>query len=54
VPSASTRPGTDKDPAAYNLYRIGGGAGAWECELVSRGLTASGEVSQQKRFTLIG
>ena len=54
VPSASTRPGTDKDPAAYNLYRIGGGPGAWECELLSRGLTASGEVSQQKRFTLIG
>jgi hypothetical protein len=52
VPSASTRPGADKDPAAYNLYRIGGGPGAWECELISRGLTASGEVSQQKRFTL--
>src|SRR5262249_54779318 len=30
VPSASTRPGADKDPAAYNLYRIGGGPGAWE------------------------
>ena len=52
VPSASTRPGADKDPAAYNLYRIGGGPCAWDCELISRGLTASGEVSQQKRFAL--
>src|SRR5262245_37961988 len=54
VPSASTRPGTNKDSAAYNLYRIGGGPGAWECELMSRGLTASGEVSQEKRFALTG
>jgi hypothetical protein len=54
VPSASTRPGTDKDPAAYNLYRIGGEPGAWECELISRGLDAPGEVSQQKRFKLTG
>jgi 3',5'-cyclic AMP phosphodiesterase CpdA len=54
VPSASARPGTDKDAAAYNLYRIGGESGAWQCELISRGLTASGEVAQQKRFMLSG
>src|SRR5215475_9327128 len=54
VPSASARPGTDKDPAAYNLYRIGGEPGAWECELISRGLATSGEVSQQKHFKLVG
>ncbi len=54
VPSASARPGTDKDPAAYNLYRIGGEPGAWQCELISRGLASSGEVVQQKRFMLSG
>ena len=54
VPSASARPGTDKDPAAYNLYRIGGEPAAWQCELISRGLASSGEVVQQKRFMLSG
>jgi 3',5'-cyclic AMP phosphodiesterase CpdA len=54
VPSASASPGTDKDPAAYNLYRIGGEPAAWQCELISRGLASSGEVVQQKRFMLSG
>jgi 3',5'-cyclic AMP phosphodiesterase CpdA len=54
VPSASARPGTDKDPAAYNLYQVGGETGAWQCELLSRGLTAAGEVAEQKRFMLTG
>jgi len=54
VPSASARAGTDKDPAAYNLYKVGGGPGAWQCELISRGLTAAGEVGEQKRFMLTG
>jgi len=54
VPSASARPGTDKDPAAYNLYQVGGEPGAWQCELLSRGLTAAGEVAEQKRFMLTG
>jgi 3',5'-cyclic AMP phosphodiesterase CpdA len=54
VPSASARPGTDKDPAAYNLYRIGGEPAAWQCELISRGLASSREVAQQKRFMLSG
>jgi 3',5'-cyclic AMP phosphodiesterase CpdA len=54
VPSASAVPGSDKDSAAYNLYRIDGGRGAWRCELISRGVTSSGEVAQQRRFTLIG
>ena len=52
VPSASARPGTDKDPAAYNLYRIGGEPAAWQCVLLSRGLASSGEVVQHKRFRL--
>jgi 3',5'-cyclic AMP phosphodiesterase CpdA len=54
VPSASAAPGSDKDNAAYNLYRVGGTRDAWQCELVSRGLASSGEVAQQKRFMLIG
>ena len=54
VPSASTTPGSDKDSAAYNLYRIDGARGAWQCELISRGLGPSGEISQQKRFMLLG
>ena len=54
VPSASAAFGSDKDAAAYNLYRIDGTRGAWKCELISRGLASSGEVAQQKRFMLIG
>ncbi len=54
VPSASAAPGSDKDNAAYNLYQVGGTRGAWQCELISRGLASSGEVAQQKRFMLIG
>jgi 3',5'-cyclic AMP phosphodiesterase CpdA len=54
VPSASAAFGSDRDAAAYNLYRIDGTRGAWKCELISRGLASSGEVAQQKRFMLIG
>lgn len=52
VPSASAAPGTGKDAAAYNLYRIDGTPGAWACELISRGIAANGEVGEQKRFML--
>jgi 3',5'-cyclic AMP phosphodiesterase CpdA len=40
VPSASaaTLAGHRVEPAAYNLYRIDGGPGAWRCEMVTRGL----------------
>jgi 3',5'-cyclic AMP phosphodiesterase CpdA len=38
VPSASARGGEHSDPAAYHLYRIGGEAGAWHCEAITRGL----------------
>ena len=54
VPSASALHAGGKDVAAYNLYRIGGTRGAWQCELISRGLTPSGEITQQKRFMLLG
>ena len=53
VPSASAAPGTSRDAGAYNLYRIDGTRGAWQCEVISRGLGASGEVAQQKRFMLL-
>lgn len=54
VPSASAMPGTGKDAAAYNLYRIDGAPGAWRCEIISRGIAANGEVGEQKRFVLVG
>jgi 3',5'-cyclic AMP phosphodiesterase CpdA len=54
VPSASAAPGTSKDAAAYNLYRIDGSPGAWTCELISRGIAANGEVGEQKRMMLVG
>ena len=53
VPSASARPGMDKDNAAYHLYRIEGAAGNWRCEVVSRGMTSGGEIVEEKRFKLL-
>ena len=38
VPSASAIISTHDEPAAYNLYRIDGAPGAWQCEMVARGL----------------
>jgi 3',5'-cyclic AMP phosphodiesterase CpdA len=52
VPSASAAPGTSKNAAAYNLYVIDGAPGRWRCELIARGLTASGEVVEQNRILL--
>jgi 3',5'-cyclic AMP phosphodiesterase CpdA len=39
VPSASAGvvDGHDVEPAAYNLYRIEGNAGAWRCQVIMRG-----------------
>jgi 3',5'-cyclic AMP phosphodiesterase CpdA len=54
VPSASAKPGLDKDAAAFNLYRIDGAAGAWTCEMVSRSIGEDGKVFKSKRVTLIG
>jgi 3',5'-cyclic AMP phosphodiesterase CpdA len=53
VPSASAAPGTRKDPAAYNLYRIDGARGTWSCDMVSRGITAKGDVGEVKRTKLV-
>jgi len=52
VPSASAKPGVDKDGAAYHLYEIDGSRGAWRCEVISRGLGPAGGVVEQKRFML--
>ena len=53
VPSASEAPPGEHGPAGYNLYRIDGGAGAWGCEVVSRGLARDGAtVTEIKRFDL--
>jgi 3',5'-cyclic AMP phosphodiesterase CpdA len=55
VPSASEAPPGEHDPAAYNLYCIDGEAGAWRCELVSRGLGADGSrVVELRRAMLLG
>jgi 3',5'-cyclic AMP phosphodiesterase CpdA len=52
VPSASAAAHLAHHAGAYNLYRIGGGPGAWSCEVVSRGLHASGKVVELNRFAL--
>jgi len=54
VPSASAAWGMSKDAAAYNLYAIDGTPGAWNCEMISRGIGAAGAVMQQRRLKLFG
>jgi 3',5'-cyclic AMP phosphodiesterase CpdA len=52
VPSASVSGHGKTHAAAYNLYLIDGGPGAWSCEVVSRGLRSSGAVAEVNRFPL--
>ena len=55
VPSASAIVEGDDDPAAYNLFSIGGEPGAWQCEMTSRGLRAGHNgVVELTRQSLIG
>ena len=56
VPSGSApRAGHEDDPAAYNLYRIERKAGAWRCEMITRGLRdGSSEIVELTRKTLLG
>ena len=54
VPSASAAWGASKEAAAYNLYAIDGAPGAWTCEMISRGIGASGTIMQQRRKKIIG
>jgi 3',5'-cyclic AMP phosphodiesterase CpdA len=53
VPSASGAPGKARNAAAYNLYRIDGQAGAWRCEMETRGIGADGHVGSLKRVVLM-
>jgi len=43
VPSASAIVSTHDEPAAYNLYSVGGGPGAWTCDLTVRGYSFARE-----------
>jgi 3',5'-cyclic AMP phosphodiesterase CpdA len=53
VPSASN-PGVNPERGgAYNLYRIGGKAGAWSCELESYGFTPDGGIAKNRSEKLI-
>jgi 3',5'-cyclic AMP phosphodiesterase CpdA len=53
VPSASAIVSTHDEPAAYNLYRIDGAPGAWECEMTVRGYAFGREgIVELKRQTL--
>ena len=53
VPSASAIISTHDEPAAYNLYSIGGEPGAWTCEMTVRGFTFGRDgISELKRQTL--
>jgi 3',5'-cyclic AMP phosphodiesterase CpdA len=50
VPSASATAGGRHHAAAYNLYRIDGAAGAFTCEVISRGLLPAGAIGERERF----
>jgi 3',5'-cyclic AMP phosphodiesterase CpdA len=52
VPSASATFGAGHAAAAYHLYKIDGAPGAWNCELISRGLSPDGNVVEQRRMKL--
>jgi len=55
VPSASAIISDHDEPAAYNLYRVAGAPGAWECEMVVRGLReGQAGVTELTRRRLIG
>jgi 3',5'-cyclic AMP phosphodiesterase CpdA len=55
VPSASGATGGKYDAAAYNLYSIAGGPGAWHCQMVARGLDHDGGcIVERERAVLLG
>ena len=53
VPSASGAGDGRHEPAGYNLFEIGGSAGAWTCTVVARGLGADGTMIEEKRESLV-
>jgi 3',5'-cyclic AMP phosphodiesterase CpdA len=53
VPSASAIVSAHDEPAAYNLYRIGGEPNAWQCEMVVRGFSFGREgITELNKQTL--
>jgi 3',5'-cyclic AMP phosphodiesterase CpdA len=53
VPSCSAIVSTHDEPAAYNLYAIGGEPGAWTCDMTVRGLSFGREgITQLMHETL--
>ncbi|WP_020177837.1 metallophosphoesterase [Methylopila sp. M107] len=52
VPSCSTGLLSHEPLAAYNLYNVEGGPGAWTCEGITRGFTREGEIAETERFRL--
>jgi 3',5'-cyclic AMP phosphodiesterase CpdA len=52
VPSASGAYGFAKNAAAYNLYRIDGGPGAWRCTMQTRAIGGDGKVATLKETVL--
>jgi 3',5'-cyclic AMP phosphodiesterase CpdA len=55
VPSASAIISTHDEPAAYNLYAIGGAPGAWQCEMVVRGYREGRDgITELQRQRLVG
>jgi len=54
VPSASAIISDHDEPAAYNLYQVDGGPGAWSCEMVVRGLREGREeITELQRKRLV-
>jgi len=54
VPSASAGPNDNKEPGAYNLYRIDGEPGRWSCEMITRGyVRGKDDVVERRRLMLI-
>jgi 3',5'-cyclic AMP phosphodiesterase CpdA len=54
VPAATARFGDKHGSAAYNLYRIGGGPGAWACEVEVREIRADGRIGMTAHLPLLG
>lgn len=52
VPSCSTGLLSHEPLAAYNLYNVEGEAGAWSCEVTTRGFTRDGAIAETGRYRL--
>ncbi len=52
VPSASGAPGVAKAAASWNLYRIAGAPDAWQCEMITRGITRDGSIAEIGRVNV--